>query len=275
MVGAGYALPRAVHGVGYAEQRCFFDSVGCVQSAQRAGGGAGETDAVRGVGQLRRALRRQRRIEEKVGAEVLEAVARQAALGERDGAGGWARIGSKAEWQEVETGCAGRRRAAPDQRVAGERRELGERVRVAVAEAEVASLPGGRGRRFSAVFIDVQIEPQARQARGLARPGSGDLRQATEAAPGDRQRTGRVGCATLHLQPVFGAAEVHLQRLARLRGAVGGQLGEQHRPIACPFGAHTQRETVAITCAVKSSMTLASPTGQRRRAEPANIAPHD
>ena len=90
MVGAGYALPRAVHGVGYAEQRCFFDSVGCVQSAQRAGGGAGETDAVRGVGQLRRALRRQRRIEEKVGAEVLEAVARQAALGERDGAGGWA-----------------------------------------------------------------------------------------------------------------------------------------------------------------------------------------
>ena len=210
-----------------------------------------------------------------MGAEVLEAVARQAALGERDGAGGWARIGSKAEWQEVETGCAGRRRAAPDQRVAGERRELGERVRVVVAEAEVASLPGGRGRRFSAVFIDVQIEPQARQARGLAWPDSGDLRQATQAAPGDRQGAGRVGFATLHLQPVCGAAEVHLQRFTRLRRSIGRQLGDQHRPIAGPVGAYAQRETVAITCAVKSSIPLAGATRQRRRAEPADCAPHD
>jgi hypothetical protein len=127
-----------------------------------------------------------------VGAELLEAVARQAALGERDGAARRAGIGAETERQKMETGRVDACGTAPDQRVAG---DIDERVRVVVAEAEAAQACDRRCTSSGAILVDVQIEAQARQARGLPRPGMS----------GSWERRRKPRPQTVRLPSVFGS----------------------------------------------------------------------
>ena len=135
----------------------------------------------------------------------------------------------------------------PDQRVAG---DIDERVRVVVAEAEACLACDWRCTSFGAILVDVQIEAQARQASGMPRPHEWKLGEPAQAAPADRQVAFGVRLAALDLQPVFGAAEMNLHRFAGARGAIGGQFGDQHGPVANPLCIHAEPETVAIADAV-------------------------
>ena len=182
-----------------------------------------------------------------MGTELLEAVTRQAAFGERDGAARRTGIGGETQRQNAEAGRVDACGTAPDQRVAG---ELDERVRVTVAEAEADQACDRRCTFSGAILVDVQIEAQARQTRGLPRPHGWELSQPAQATPADRQIALGVRLAALDLQPVFGAAEMNLHRFAGARGAIGGQFGDQHGPVANPLCIHAEPETVAIADAV-------------------------
>ena len=182
-----------------------------------------------------------------MGAELLETVTRQAAFGERDGTARRAGFGAETERQKMDAGRIDACGTTPDQRVAG---DIDERVRVVAAEAEAAEVCYWRCTSSGAILVDVQIEAQARQTRGLPRPHGWELSQPAQATPADRQIALGVRLAALDLQPVFGAAEMNLHRFAGARGAIGGQFGDQHGPVANPLCIHAEPETVAIADAV-------------------------